>query len=227
MFQDKTVLLLDMNNTFMFGEDRFGDDEDFYSSYRKSNGQLSSHYVNRAIRQTYAYLDQRYPLPQYRESFPKLEHAMRQFVATDIPSHEFDNLMDTFAQHEIGDIPLAYRETLQRLSRKYTLALVIDIWSPKQKWLDLFKRYDLSDCFAAASFSSDHGIVKPSPIPMERLVMQLQTSKKHCLFIGDSIRRDLGAALAAQVDCVLVSGETHCDAVASYNNLLQLANDLI
>lgn len=32
MFNDKEALLLDMNGTFMFGEDRFGDDQD-YSAY--------------------------------------------------------------------------------------------------------------------------------------------------------------------------------------------------
>ena len=33
-----SVLLLDMNGTFMFGEDRFGEGEDFYRTYRALGG---------------------------------------------------------------------------------------------------------------------------------------------------------------------------------------------
>lgn len=42
MFENKKALLLDMNSTFMFGEDNFGKDEDFSIYYKKIGGQLSS-----------------------------------------------------------------------------------------------------------------------------------------------------------------------------------------
>ena len=227
LFKDKTQLLLDMNGTFMFGEDQFDDGQDYFQTYRAMNGELSSTNVNEIIRRTYRYLDQRYPLPEYRESFPSVRQALDVILDEKLAKHEMDNLVSVFTQHEIGDIPVPYQNALKQLSQKYTLALVIDIWSPKQAWLNLFEHYGLSTCFSLASFSSDHGMVKPSPIPIENLVKQLQTTKENCLMIGDSIRRDLGAAVNAQIDCVLVGGQQHPQALACYDNLLLLAQKLL
>ena len=48
------VLLLDMNGTFMFGEDRFAVGEDFHATYRSVGGsRLSAAKVTRFIRACY------------------------------------------------------------------------------------------------------------------------------------------------------------------------------
>lgn len=54
-FLDKfPALLLDMNGTFMFGEDRFGAGEDFHATYRSVGGRrLSAAEVTRFIRACY------------------------------------------------------------------------------------------------------------------------------------------------------------------------------
>ena len=49
MFTGKKALLLDMNSTFMFGEDRFGDSEDFSICYYKVGGVLPPHKINRIL----------------------------------------------------------------------------------------------------------------------------------------------------------------------------------
>jgi len=112
---------------------------------------------------------------------------------------------------------------LYRLSEKYKLAVVIDIWAPKITWQCLFRKVGISNLFSASSFSSDHGIVKPSPKPFEQIIDQLGIKKEQALMIGDSIRRDLGGAQAAGIDCVLVGGAIHPDAVGCYENLIEFS----
>ncbi len=163
MLRKKHALLLDMNSTFMFGEDRFGDDEDFSIYYRKIGGTLPRDDVNQMIRDAYEYLDHRYPDEKYRHNFPSLITALRSVIKTDLPQHEMVKIVDTFAFHELGTIPDAYATALHTLRKKFVLAAVIDIWAPKAAWLDTFARTGIMPLFSALSFSSDHGMVKPSP----------------------------------------------------------------
>ncbi len=133
MYSNKSALLLDMNSTFMFGEDNFAIDEDFSRYYHKIGGTLSKETANEAIRSVYAYLDKRYPDEEYRHSFPTVEDAIRNVVDKYLPEEEISKLVETFANHESGHIPCEYAEVLHRLSKKYQLAVVIDIWAPKEK----------------------------------------------------------------------------------------------
>jgi len=59
-----SVLLLDMNGVFMFGQDRFGRGEDSYSTYRSMGGtRLSSADVTNAIRSCFTGMMQDYENP--------------------------------------------------------------------------------------------------------------------------------------------------------------------
>ncbi len=218
----KKALLLDMNSTFMFGEDRFGDDEDFSVHYTRIGGILPRDDINRIIRDAYEYLDRRYPDEKYRHEFPSLLTAIQSVIETDLPHAELAKLIDTFAFHELGTIPDAYAAALHTLRRKFVLAAVIDIWSPKAAWLDTFARAGIAPLFSALSFSSDHGWVKPSPKPFELVLNTLGISKVDAAVIGDSPRRDLGGAASAGIDCILVGGAKHPQAIASVANLLEL-----
>ena len=102
------------------------------------------------------------------------------------------------------------------------LAAVIDIWSPKEAWLKEFERVGITGLFSAVSFSSDHGMVKPSPKPFELVLSQLGIVGPEAIVVGDSPRRDLGGAKSAGIGCILVGGATHPDALKSFDNLLQL-----
>lgn len=42
--------------------------------------------------------------------------------------------------------------------------------------------------------------------------------------VGDSVRRDLGGAKAAGIDCVLVGGAEHPDARGCYENLIDFCH---
>ena len=226
MLHGKKALLLDMNSTFMFGEDRFGEDEDFSVHYAKIGGILPRDDINRIIRDAYEYLDRRYPDEKYRHQFPSLLTAIQSVIEADLPQDELAKIIDTFAFHELGTIPEAYASALHALRRKFVLAAVIDIWSPKAAWLDTFERTGIAPLLSALSFSSDHGMVKPSPKPFELALDTLGISKMDAVVIGDSSRRDLGGATNAGIDCILVGGVKHPRAIGSIANLLELCDGI-
>ncbi|MES9990406.1 MAG: HAD family hydrolase [Candidatus Thiodiazotropha sp.] len=215
-----------MNNTFMFGEDRFGVDEDYSIHYTEIGGRLSKDIINRLITNVFSYLDERYPNQNYRHNFPSVDDAVSKVTHLSLPTDEVNNIIETFAFHEHGYIPDAYIDVLFQLKSKFVLSAVIDIWSPKERWLKTFKEKGIMDCFSTISFSSDHGMVKPSPKPFELIVNRLGIAKEDCLVIGDSVRRDLGGALSAGIDCVLVGGAYDQKALACYPSLLRFYMDI-
>ncbi len=215
-----------MNGTFMFGHDNFGHEEDFSKHYHAIGGKFNAKRINNIIRSAYSDLDKIYPDEHYRHHFPSLKSTIKKYLNSKIDNHEITKIIDTFSFHEIGYIPDEYREVLHHLNKKYLLAIVIDIWAPKSTWINLFNGLDINKLFSASSFSSDHGMVKPSPKPFERVIKELGLPKDRCLMIGDSIRRDLGGAIAVGVDCVLVGGAKHPDAVGCYENLIELSHNL-
>jgi len=226
VYSNKSTLLLDMNSTFMFGEDNFSKSEDFSKHYHRMGGILSKNEINKLIRSVYAYLDERYPDERYRHNFPTVEEAINKVVEKKLSGEEVLKIVETFAYHEIGYISTEYVDVLHKLSENYILAVVIDIWAPKITWLTLFEEVGIDKLFTASSFSSDHRMVKPSPKPFELVLKQLGIKKEKCLVIGDSIRRDLGGASAAGIDCVLVGTAKHKNALNCYKNLLELSYEL-
>ena len=66
----KKALLLDMNSTFMFGEDRFGENHDYSNFYHSLGGQLARQEITLRIEHAYQYLDVRYPLKKHHDAFP-------------------------------------------------------------------------------------------------------------------------------------------------------------
>ncbi len=215
-----------MNSTFMFGEDNFSISEDFSKHYHDIGGCLEKKQVNHIIRSMYDYLSILYPDEKYRHNFPSLYEAIQYICIENIPEQETEKIIKTFSFHEIGYIPNEYIETLHKLRKVFQLAVVIDIWSPKKAWISLFKNVGINNIFSASSFSSDHGMVKPSPKPFESIMEELGLEKEQCLVIGDSIRRDLGGALAVGVDCILVGGATDSKAIGCYENLLEFASTI-
>ncbi len=220
IYLKKEVLLLDMNSTFMFEEDRFGEQEDFSKYYHSIGGRLSSNFINKTIRQVFEYLSEIYPKEEYRHCFPTLEEAIVSCTYSELDVSEISKIIETFSFHEHGKIPNNYVECLKSLNKSFVMALVVDIWAPKDRWVNTFKEMEIWELFSAHSFSSDHGMVKPSPKPFDLVVDQLDVSKECCLVIGDSVRRDLGGAESAGLDCVLVGGGESERAIGAFPTLL-------
>lgn len=98
MIDQFSTVLLDMNDTFMFGADRFGSNEDYSVIYRQLGGTMGQSRVNQFIQAAYNYLDVRYPDPQYRETFPSLREAFLSLEDGGFLSEEdLDLLVKTFA----------------------------------------------------------------------------------------------------------------------------------
>jgi HAD superfamily hydrolase (TIGR01549 family) len=226
VLETKQALLLDMNSTFMFGEDRFSDDEDYSKYYNGIGGRLPKGVVNEIIQDAFEYLEVRYPDKKYRHSFPGVVEAIAKVTDLNLTNKEIGHLVNTFSYHEHGYIPDEYIKTLTQLKSKFALSVVIDIWAPKDRWINTFRTKGIVNLFSAMSFSSDHGMVKPSSKPFEIVVNELGIPKKHCVVIGDSVRRDLGGAMAAGIDCVLVGGACDEKALACYPNLLKFNEDI-
>ena len=226
MYMEKKGLLLDMNSTFMFGEDRFGKKDDFSIYYSSLKGKLSKDKLNQIIRASYKFLDDRYPDEKHRHNFPTVQEAIDKTLDVELSEEEIKKIISTFAFHELGYIPNEFVEVLKTLKEHFTLSVVIDIWSPKKLWLETFEKAGISKLFSAWSFSSDHGMVKPSPKPFELVLSQLNLLKEECLVIGDSVRRDLGGAMAAGIDCVLVGGASDPRASGCYPSLLEFSSEI-
>jgi FMN phosphatase YigB (HAD superfamily) len=227
MLDKFSTILLDMNDTFMFGADKFSQDQDYSVIYRQLGGKIEPSRVNYLIQAAYDYLDIRYPDPQYREVFPTLRSAFMNISDgnSDL-DQDLDLLVETFARHELGFVPLEYAAAIDRLAQQFRLGLVIDIWAPKTLWIETLNRCGVLSVCESVSFSSDCGIVKPSPRPFLNVLAEMQVNPQDAVVIGDSIRRDLGGATAAGIDCILVGGAKHPSAFGSAINLIELVDSI-
>ena len=223
MIDQFSTILLDMNETFMFGADRFGATEDYSVIYRQLGGTMEPSLVNQLTCAAYNYLDVRYPDPKYRESFPSLREAFESAVAFEpLSNEELELLVGTFARHELGTVPPEYAAAIHQLSQHFRLGLVIDIWSPKTLWVERLEQCGVLPICESASFSSDCGMVKPSPFPFLKVLKEMQVEPQDAVMIGDSVRRDLGGASAAGMSCILVGGAKHLSALGVFDSLLEL-----
>jgi FMN phosphatase YigB (HAD superfamily) len=184
-----SVLLLDLNGTFMFGQDRFGLSEDFHATYRKLGGAaLNRNQVQAAIRNCYDAMLRIYESPDHYNNFPSVAESLQHHSGA--PLSELCLLEKVIAVHEQGTIPAAYAELLCRLSKTHQLGLVSNLWSRKEPWLAEFERAGISDVFTCKIFSSDSRSIKPSPILFESALRSFSPHTK-ILFVGDSLERDI------------------------------------
>ena len=226
MFAGKKALLLDMNGTFMFGEDRFGSSEDFSIFYYAIGGKLSRQKINSIVRGIYEFLGAKYIDENYRHDFPSVEQALIATARETLEAEEVQRIVATFAHHELGEIPASHVQVLHTLKRRFILGAVIDIWSPKRVWLHAFRQSGIDELFDAMSFSSDHGMIKPSPKPFEFVLEKLHFLNTQSIVIGDSPRRDLGGAKNAGIDCILVGGAKPPDALGAFSSLLDFSEQI-
>jgi FMN phosphatase YigB (HAD superfamily) len=182
MIDQFSTVLLDMNDTFMFGADKFSSDQDYSLVYHQLGGIMEQSRVNKLIQAAYSYLDIRYPDPQYRETFPSLREAFLSVGDDDsLSESDLELLIETFARHELGVVPPEYATSIERLSQKFRLGLVIDIWAPKARWIETLNQCGVLPLCQATSFSSDCGMVKPSPRPFLKVLAACRrnTLKSH------------------------------------------------
>ena len=222
MLDSFDTILLDMNDTFMFGHDRFGAGEDYGASFRRLGGSLPDREAARLIQAVFDYLMPLYPNTAYHENFPGLEAALDVVAPEHISDSDRQHLIATFSCHEIGTVSPEYVAVLHRLRRKFRLGLIADIWAPRDMWVQEFERAGILDTFEVLSFSSDDGVVKPSAKPFYKVMDAMKADPATTVMIGDSVRRDLGGATAAGLPCILVGGRSDPAAYGVAPTLLDL-----
>ena len=79
-----------------------------------------------------------------------------------------------------------------------------NILSRKGPWLDEFARAGVLELFATTVFSSDGRSIKPSRKLFDRALDALTTPRSEVLFVGDSLRCDIGGAAAAGLATVWI-----------------------
>jgi putative hydrolase of the HAD superfamily/5'-nucleotidase len=95
------------------------------------------------------------------------------------------------------------------LAVTHRLGVVSNILSYKGLWLDEFARAGVLPLFATTVFSSDGRSVKPSRRLFEQALDALGTPRSEVVFVGDSLRCDIGGAAAVGLATVWVDGSGH------------------
>jgi len=205
------VVLLDMNGTLMFGGDRFGPEQDYASTYRALGGRrLAGEVVQGTIAACYGTLGAIYEDPARCDSFPAVLETLREVpTARNLPEGELELLERVIAKHELGHIPDAYALAIKHLAATHRLGLVANILSRKGIWLEEFVRAGVLHLFATTVFSSDGSSIKPSRKLFDQAVTALAAPRSEVVFVGDSLRCDIGGAAAAGLATVWIDRTGH------------------
>ena len=200
------ALLFDVQLTLAFGGDRFGEHEDYFTTYAALGGSgLSPHAVNRAVRACVDHLWPLYNDTSHYDDFP----GLAQGFAAACPDLRLDEtqlrlLERTLAEHERGFVPQGHARALHALAATHRLGVVSNIWAHKQTWLDDFQAKGVLHLFEVLVFSSDTRSIKPSPLLFQEALRLLELDASRVLFVGDSMERDMAPAKALGMGAALV-----------------------
>lgn len=185
----------------MFGHDRFGPDQDYYSTYRSLGGVgLSSADVHVSVDACCGELNRLYHGVSHFEDFPSVAEILQRIGPTEhLPPEEKSLLEEVIATHEVGHVPPQYVDAIQNLARTHRIGIVSNIWSRKTRYVAELRRVGIFHLFGAVVFSSDGSHIKPSRVLFDQAVAKLGTRRDDVIVIGDSLRCDVAGAAAANL----------------------------
>lgn len=199
-----TILLLDMNGTFMFGHDRFGPNEDYFATYRALGGQRMRRDELLAVwNRSFETLLMVYDTPERVDDFPSVAEV---FASHGAAADELPILERAFAAHEIGAVPDAHAAFIREISRTHRLGVVSNLCSHPDTWLRTCGSAGVFTSFETLVFSSEGHSVKPSPVIFRRALAQFAPDLP-ILFVGDSLDRDIIPAKALGLSTVWIAPE--------------------
>ncbi len=207
-FIDKfDVILLDMGNTFMFDCDRFSELEYFGKTYRQLSGiLLKDAQVKSIMSDVFNRMGKDYENPEYYECFPPVKSYLIQVLKeNNLPISEIELLEQVFAMHEIGTVPDTHAEAIGQLSRTHKLGVVSNIWCKSEFCLNEFHRVGIAHLFETIIFSSDYGIIKPSPLIYRKAIEQISVDESKIVFVGDNLLFDITGAKAVGLSAVWIN----------------------
>ena len=201
------ILLLDMGNTFMFNADRFSENEDYFATYRALGGQaLSEERLRRIIDEAFEALVADYNNPACYEHYPRVRHYLERAPSeAGLPEGEIELVRQVFARHEIGVIPPEHVEAIRTLAQNHRLGLVSNIWSDSDLYLRAFDAAGIRQAFEVIVFSSDIGIIKPSPKIFRKAIEAFGADPSGMVFIGDDPLRDIAGARGAGLAAIRIN----------------------
>jgi putative hydrolase of the HAD superfamily/5'-nucleotidase len=200
------VVLLDMGNTFMFGVDRFGEQEDYHATYRAGGGSLLSaenvrERITRLQRTMIAAARDPVRLNDYGDIYRFLEEAG---CARDLCEEETERLVAVFAAHEGGHIPPSHAAALHALAATHRLGLISNIWAPKAYFEARLEAAGVLDLFDIRIWSSDTKSVKPSPHLFRAGLDYFGVAPARAVYVGDNPKRDVGGAKGVGMKAVWI-----------------------
>jgi len=190
------VLLLDMGETFMFDVDRFEANDDLEGTYKHLGGNLlSDKELNKILFALFKQFVEDSHKEELYENFPSLAEYLKMFpLSASLPAAELDLLEKVFTLHEIGTIPDEYADTIKKLHQTHQLGIISDIWAKSPTFYRRLEQAGIRDLFKVIVFSSDIGIIKPSPKIFSAAMEKINTDISKVVYIGDSLRRDIVGA---------------------------------
>lgn len=202
------AILLDMGNTFMFDCDRFNDLDNANTYSQLGGTHFNSTQVKAIASCAIAQMSKDYENPEYYECFPSIiSYLERIFKEKDLPTTELDLLEQVISIHEVGIIPHTHAEALRQLRKTHKLGVVSNIWCQSKFCLEEFHRVGISNLFETIIFSSDYGIIKPSPLIYQKAIKQMGVPKSKIVFVGDSLKYDIAGAKAVNLATVWINSK--------------------
>jgi putative hydrolase of the HAD superfamily/5'-nucleotidase len=216
------VILLDLNGTFMFGQDRFGPDQDYHHTYVSLGGRgLSRDSVQHLVAECHREMSRAYDDPARYEDFPGHAEVLHELCRA--PLEEIPLLEQVMTAHELGSVPAAHAECLALLARSHDLGIVSNIWGRPDAWLRHLEEVGLRGLFKCIVFSSEGRSMKPSPTLFRRAGETFPPTSR-VLFVGDSHERDVvpAKALGWGAAWIAPANRTSPVADATVSSLLEL-----
>ena len=200
-------ILLDLNGTFMFGQDRFGPQYDYYATYCSMGGNvLAGDELRAGIDSCFAELDRISNNSARYDSFPSVADVLRTLPETShLPNRERLLVESVYAYHEVGHVPSSYAVVLQELALTHRLGLVSNIWSKKEIFVLELERAEVLKLFSALVFSSEGICIKPSRAIFDQAVAGLTLPLQDVVMIGDNLQCDVGGAAAAGLASIWIN----------------------
>ena len=214
-FIDKfEVILLDMGNTFMFDVDRFDKNDNIDLTYRRLGGTvLRETEIYEVVSSIFNQMIADSQNPDNFDNFPKVSYYLNNHpISSDLSLKEKNIIENLIAEHEMGIIPERYIKVLKEIAQTHRLGIISDIWSDSKLFFQKFKQAGIIDLFDIILFSSDLGIIKPSPLIFKKAIDHFAIDASRIVYIGDSFRRDVQGAKNIGISAIWINhGNDDCE----------------
>ena len=217
-----SVVLLDMNGTFMFGHDRFGPEQDYFATYQALGGnRLTRDELMSVWLPSLASLLEIYDTPSRFDDFPALSEV---FMDHGAGKENVPDLERLFAAHEIGEVPTTHAKFIAATAKTHSLGVVSNICAHPSTWLHTCASAGVFEAFKVLVFSSEGRSIKPSSALFRR-AMDAFPAESRILFVGDSLDRDIlpAKALGMSTTWIAPPGSFHPAADRVVTSLPELA----